>query len=182
MIGIFYGSTNGNTAAVAEHIRAALQDFGLEAELLDVAECYLEEMLDYDPILVGIPTWNVGQLQRDWEEALDELDELDLSGKRAAIFGLGDQVGYPDTFADAMIFIAEKLEAQGARLAGAWPTAGYHFTGSWAVRDGSFVGLVVDEDNQPEQTEGRVRRWVAQLVDELELPVHTPVRTPRENG
>jgi flavodoxin I len=167
-IGLFYGSTNGATATVAERIRAEFaQTYALEVELLDVAEISLEEMHDFAHIILGVPTWNIGQLQRDWEAALDEFDEVDLVGRQVALFGLGDQVGYPDTFGDALIFVADRVEAQGGRLAGAWPTAGYHFTRSWAIRDDQFIGLMVDEDNQPEQTEARVAEWVRQLVQEF---------------
>jgi flavodoxin I len=170
MIGLFYGSTNGNTASVAQLIQ---QEFAnqasIEVELFDIADYYLEEMLDFDYLILGIPTWNIGQLQRDWDAIIDEFDTLDLHGKVAALFGLGDQVGYPDTFGDAVFFLADKLESQGARLVGSWPTEGYKFTGSWALRDGRFIGLMADEDNQPELTEARVKAWVRQLIDEFGL-------------
>ena len=80
---------------------------------------------------------------------LDEFDGLDLSGKRAALFGLGDQVGYPDTFADAIFFVADKLRQQGATLVGAWPAAGYTFHSSWAREDDRFLGLVLDDTTSP---------------------------------
>lgn len=170
-IGLFYGSSTGATAAAARLIQQALvRNYRVEVELFDIAEFYLEDMADFDYLIVGIPTWNIGQLQRDWNEVIEEFDQLDLSGKRAAIFGLGDQAGYPDTFVDAMIFIAERIEAQGATLAGAWPTEGYTFTQSWALRDGRFIGLVLDEDNQPDLTPGRVDAWVSELGREWMLP------------
>ena len=168
MIGLFYGSTNGNTASVAELIRREFaEQAGIEVELFDIADYYLEEMADFDHLILGIPTWNVGQLQRDWEEVIEEFDEIDLKGKVAAVFGLGDQVGYPDTFGDAVFFIADKLETRGATLVGAWPTDGYTFSGSWALRDSAFIGLMIDEDNQPDLTEVRVRLWVQKLIDEF---------------
>ncbi|MCC9078890.1 flavodoxin [Litorilinea aerophila] len=170
VIGLFYGSTDGNTEAVAREIQACFARKGYDlVELVDVAEYYLAEMLEYDHLILGIPTWNVGQLQRDWEASFEELDELDLTGKQVAIFGLGDQVGYPDTFVDAMCFLAEKVEERGATLVGAWPTEGYHFRQSWAVREGRFMGLVLDELNQPELTPGRVEQWVEQLIQEFQL-------------
>ena len=118
-IGIFYGTTDGHTAAAAAELKTQLDAFALPAgeegvELFDIADYYLDEMLDFDCLVLGIPTWNHGQLQRDWEDVLEEFDTLDLSGKRAAVFGLGDQHGYPDTFADAIFFLADKLRQQGA--------------------------------------------------------------------
>jgi flavodoxin I len=61
------------------------------------------------------------------------------------------------------------LETCGARIVGAWPTVGYTFTNSWAVRNGHFIGLMVDEDNQRELTEARVRAWVGQLVRDFDI-------------
>ena len=88
-IGIFYGSTDGNTMHVAERIKEKLDPVlarqGVEeAELLDVADYYLGDMLEFDFLILGVPTWNVGQLQRDWEAVLPEFDEIDLRGKKVA--------------------------------------------------------------------------------------------------
>ncbi len=46
---------------------------------------------------------------------------------------------------------------------GQWPTEGYDFDASKAVKNGQFVGLALDEDNQSELTESRITTWVAQL-------------------
>ncbi len=174
MIGLFYGSTNGNTTAVAHLIQQEFREqAGVAIELLDIADYYLEEMLEFDYLIIGIPTWNIGQLQRDWEAVIDEFDDLSLQGKRAAVFGLGDQIGYPDTFGDAVFFLADKLQSQGAHLVGRWPTDGYQFSGSWAVSEGYFLGLMLDEDNQPELTGARVQLWVRQLLGEFELGIAT---------
>lgn len=84
-----------------------------------------------------------------------------------ALFGLGDQVGYPDTFLDAIFFVAEQVRERGAQVVGAWPTVGYTFTQSWAVETGHFLGLALDEDNQSDLTQGRVNAWVTQLRSEF---------------
>jgi len=169
-IALFYGSTNGNTAAVVQQIQQAFAATGLAAvELLDIADYYLDEMLDFDRIILGVPTWNTGQLQQDWEAIFPEFDSLDLHGKTIALFGLGDQVGYPTTFADALFFVADKVRERGAQLVGRWPTVGYTFTNSWAVEADSFIGLVLDEDNQSELTPLRVAVWVQQLSNEFKL-------------
>jgi flavodoxin I len=171
-IGIFYGSTDGHTAAAAAELKKELDAFIAPAgeegvELFDIADYYLEEMLDFDCLVLGIPTWNHGQLQRDWEDVLEEFDALDLNGKRAAVFGLGDQHGYPDTFGDAIFFLADKLRQQGAALVGAWPVEGYAFNASWAAEDGRFLGLVLDEHNQPDLTAPRLAAWSHQIWQEF---------------
>jgi len=45
-------------------------------------------------------------------------------------------------------------------------TDGYDHSSSKAERDGKFVGLLCDEDNQSELSEGRANDWVAQLKEE----------------
>jgi flavodoxin long chain len=172
-IGLFYGSTNGATASLAHRIQAQLSlQTGLGVDVLDVAEFYLEDMLDYDLLIVGVPTWNTGQLQRDWEAVVDEFDGMDLKGRVAALFGLGDQVGYPETFGDALFFVADKLRACGATLVGAWPVAGYTFSGSWAMIEHEagrrFVGLMLDEDNQADLSDARVAAWLSQVWQEYQ--------------
>lgn len=173
-IGLFFGSTTGRTAAVAQQIKQALDAAyappGEElVEIFDLAEYYLADAAAFDRLILGAPTWNVGQLQRDWEAAIDELDELDLHGVQAALFGLGDQAGYPETFGDALFFIADRLRSRGAILVGQWPVTGYDFSGSWAVEEGHFLGLMLDEDNQPELTAPRLADWLAQLAAEFAL-------------
>jgi len=166
-IGLFYGSTNGATAAGAELIEQAFAARGVTVELFDIADYLLETMLDFDYLILGVSTWNVGQLQKDWEAVYAELDELELNGKQVALFGLGDQVGYPDNFLDALFFVADKARERGAHLVGDWPVAGYSFTQSWAVEEGRFLGLALDEDNQPDLTQARVTAWVEQLLGEF---------------
>ncbi|MBX3013799.1 MAG: flavodoxin [Caldilineaceae bacterium] len=166
-IGLFYGSTNGATAAVAGLIEQAFTAHAIPIDCFDIADYLLETMLDFDQLILGVSTWNVGQLQKDWEAVFAEFDTLDLHGKQVALFGLGDQVGYPDTFLDALFFVADKVRERGATLVGAWPTAGYTFTQSWAVEAGHFVGLALDEDNQAALTAARVETWVAQLRAEF---------------
>ena len=168
-IALFYGSTNGHTAAIAGQIKRMLDDRyalpgGEIVELFDLAAFYLADAAEFDRLILGAPTWHTGQLQRDWEVAIDELAELDLRGVRVALFGLGDQVGYPDTFGDALFFIADWLRRSGATLVGQWPVAGYTFNASWAVEGDQFLGVMLDEDNQPELTAGRLDVWLAQVA------------------
>ena len=167
-IGLFYGSSNGNTAQVAQLIQRAFAANGAATvALFDIADYYLETVLDFDYLILGVPTWDTGQLQRDWEAVFAEFDELDLTGKQVALFGLGDQVGYPDTFMDALFFVGDKARERGAQLVGAWPTTGYTFAQSWAVADGQFIGLVLDEHNQRQLTDARIAVWVQQVLREF---------------
>lgn len=157
------------TEEAAGKIAARLREYGLEPQSFDVYHAELKTMLDFDVLLLGCPTWYVGELQDDWDNRFSELDSLDLRGKRVALFGTGDQICYSDTFQDALGILGEKCRERGAMLIGSWPTDGYDFDDSRGVEDGAFLGLALDDDNQPELTEDRVKRWTRQLVDELNI-------------
>jgi flavodoxin I len=53
---------------------------------------------------------------------------------------------------------------QGAVVVGFTETDGYSFKKSTAVRDGKFVGLVLDQDGQASMTDGRITSWISNLV------------------
>ena len=167
-VGLFYGSTTGKTEAAAEEIQSALggEDVVALHEIADVSE----EFADYDCLIIGCPTWDVGELQSDWEGFYDEeLDSVDFSGKKVAYFGTGDQVGYADNFQDAMGILEEKISSLGGTTVGHWSTDGYEHEASRAEKNGKFVGLALDEDNQSELTEGRIQEWTTQLKSEFGL-------------
>ena len=164
--GIFYGSSTGNTEAIAESIREKLGPSN--ADIFDVAVSSRKELEQYQFLILGIPTWGLGDLQDDWEAFLPSLESADLKGKTIAIYGLGDQETYPDSFVDAMKIIYDILLDKGCRIIGKWPVTGYFFDASEAVIDDYFVGLVLDEDSQSELTEKRLTTWLKQITKEFE--------------
>ncbi len=166
-IGIYYGSSTGNTSAAAEQIKAELDSLG-EVSLNDISGSEVSDFQNYDMLVLGSSTWGLGELQDDWY-GKESFDEIDISGKKVAVFGTGDQEGYADTFIDAVGIIALAVEKAGAVLLGNWPTDGYNFTSSLAAKDSHFLGLALDDDNQPDQTADRIKKWVKQLQDELGL-------------
>ncbi len=128
-IGIFFASDTGNTEKVAEKIATRL-----ELETNDIAGRSNEVFEDFDLLILGTPTANYGEMQPDWDCFVPELEDADLSGKKVALFGLGDQVDYPDSFQDAMGDLADLIVEAGGEIVGQWPTDGYEFNDSRAVR------------------------------------------------
>lgn len=165
-IGIFYGSTEGNTERVVIRIQQLLGGES-EAVLHNVSSASADDMQPYETVILACPTWEIGQLQEDWNNFIDELEDVDFSGKKVTYVGLGDADGYPDTFLDALGIIHDKIKDKGAAFIGAWPTDGYDFEGSKGVVDGKFLGLAIDEDNQKDLTEGRISAWVEQVKSEI---------------
>jgi flavodoxin I len=87
-IGVFYGSTTGNTEAIAVMIQELL---GLEnVRLHDVKDVTGSLLSKYQNVIVGASTWGFGSIQRDWKRFLDELEQVELTNTTVAIFGLGD--------------------------------------------------------------------------------------------
>lgn len=167
-VGLFYGSTTGRTAAAAEQIQAALGGDSA-VDLQDIADVDAASLAEYDYLIIGCPTWNIGDLQDDWEAVFDDLDEVDFSGKTVAYFGTGDQIGYADNFMDAMGQLEEKISSQGGKTVGYWPVDDYEHRASAAMRDGQFCGLALDDDNESEKSEARIQAWTAQIKQAMSL-------------
>ena len=167
-IGLFYGSSTCYTEFVAEKIEQHLGDPVIE--LHNIANTSLELIQHYELILFGIPTWDYGELQEDWESIWDDLDQIDLSGKACAIFGLGDQLGYADWFQDAIGYLYFKLRSLDGQMIGTWPNKGYTFNESKGLSEDKshFLGLALDEENQPELTDDRLSQWLEQIFKESE--------------
>lgn len=109
-----------------------------------------------------------GELPTYWDEFLPEIESIDMTGKKVAIFGLGDQERYPDNFVDGIGILAEAFVRSNAELVGFMPVNDYHFTQSQAVKGDHFLGLALDVENQSEQTEERILKWVAELKKEFQ--------------
>jgi flavodoxin II len=162
-IGLFYGSSTCYTEIAAEKIQQQFPE-GCIA-LHNVADTPLSNMLQYQQLILGIPTWDYGELQEDWENAWDDLDTLDLSNTTIALYGLGDQVGYPDWFLDAMGYLHNKVVVQGAKVIGYWPNKGYEYNESQALTEdkSEFFGLALDDENEFDKTEQRIQQWCDEL-------------------
>jgi flavodoxin I len=157
-IGIFYGSSGGNTEEVAKNIAKKL---GV-SDIYDVCKAQASDLTAHDVLLFGSSTWGLGDLQDDWESFIQTVASADLSGKKVALFGCGDSSSYPDTFCDAVGKIYQAVKDKAAVI-GFMDTAGYSFDTSEAVVNGQFVGLALDEDNESDLTEERINRWIEMI-------------------
>jgi len=172
-IGLFYGTSTCYTEMAGEKIRTAIHNLIGEGrvDVFNIADTPIIQTQFYDYLIFGIPTWDYGELQEDWEEIWDDLDTLNFSGKKIAIYGLGDQVGYPEWFLDAMGYLHSKLVHRGAIPCGYWPRAGYVFEASKALTPDEqyFVGLALDEETEFQLSEARIQQWCEQIVAEFGL-------------
>lgn len=138
-------------------------------ELFNIKDVSLLKAQEFEQLIFGISTWDFGELQEDWESSWQDIATLALADKTAAIFGLGDQIGYADWFQDAVGMLHDELLILGCDFVGYWPNEGYEFNQSKALTEGGefFVGLSLDDENQYEQSEQRIDDWCKQVFSEF---------------
>lgn len=127
-----------------------------------------EQFMQFDNLILGVPTWFDGELPNYWDEFVPTLEDLDLKDKRIAIYGAGDQKGYPENFIDAVGIMAGLVEKQGATIVGYTIVTGYTFESSKAKRGDKFCGLALDFENQSTKNKERVSGWCEQLKKDFE--------------
>ena len=154
---IVYGSSMGNTEEAANLIANKL---GVD-DVYNIGQTDADTINGYEKIIFGTSTWGSGDLQDEWDSF--DFDSIDVKGKTIALFGMGDSSSYSDTYCNGMGILLEKFSAKGANIVGAVSTDGYTFDESEAVKDGKFVGLALDADNESDKTEERISNWVEQI-------------------
>lgn len=161
--GLIYSSYTGLTFDITTTIDKQLDVLNLE--VLEVSSINSNDFLRFDFLILGVPTWFVGELEPDWDDYFPDFKKIDFTGKDIAIFGLGDQYGYPDNFVDGIGILAEVIIKNGGNIIGYWPNKGYDFNKSIGLApNGMFYGLALDEDNEPELTDERIKYWIEGLL------------------
>lgn len=158
-IGIFYGSTTGNTEFAARQIKGFLP----EAQLIDVHFATKDDLNKFDFLIFGSSTWNFGKLQDDWEDFYNNLKDFDFTGKTVALFGLGDQIIYAEYFMGALKILYDTVVNNDGKVIGVTETIGYKSTPQKYLVDGKFPGLALDEDNESNLTHQRIEKWVTEI-------------------
>ncbi|MFF2014439.1 MULTISPECIES: flavodoxin [Paenibacillus] len=111
---VAYASLTGNTEEIAELIVEGIKQAGGEAVLKSVTDCNADEIKEYEGVLLGAYTWGDGELPDEFLDFYEEMDELNLSGFKAAAFGSGD-TGY-EIYCGAVDTIEQKLKELGAEI------------------------------------------------------------------
>ncbi len=162
-IAVIYGSSGGNTKAVAQQIVDKLDN---QADIFDVSELSVSDLVKYPYLILGTSTTGIGDLQYDWEKILPSLQNVDLKDKKVAIFGLGDSASYSESFAQSMRRLYDGLNER-TNIVGKVKDEGYTYDESNSVIDGEWVGLPLDEDNEYDMTDERLNNWLEKLKKEF---------------
>lgn len=165
-IGLIYSFNSTKTAKAAEKIKEA---FGSDFNIIPInAEELTEELfLSFTNLILGVPTWFDGELPNYWDEFVPALEDLNLKGKTIAIFGLGNQVEYPENFGDAVGIMGELIQERGAKLIGYTSAEGYNYESSKALAGDQFMGLILDQETQPRLSKERIEKWVIDLKSQF---------------
>ena len=166
---LIYWPKKGNVENTAAKISAYFDKDSID--VYTISEVDVEKLSDYDLLIfggstIGADNWEDTHTSR-WYNFFEELKSVRLQGKTAAIYGLGDQVLYPEHFVDGMVVIRDELVAAGAEITGKWPTEGYEHTDSKSVEGDYFIGLALDDDHQFDLSNERIDKWVKMLKAEL---------------
>lgn len=156
-IGIFYGSTSGTTTGIVDELEFYLRKD--DYQVYDVANG-IDELEQYENLILITPTYGVGELQADWENVASQLKNIDFSGKTVGLIGLGNQYAFGESFVGGIKILYDIVTKNGGSIVGFTSTQGYHYEESEAVIGDQFVGLAIDEGNQGDHTPEKIKTWV----------------------
>jgi len=169
-LAIFYGPENGSVHRVSNLLASKFEN--QKPDMIVVHDATIEDLARYDNIIFGISTigrdtWDQKFGNVDWSKFMPAVSSFDFSGKKVAIFGLGDHITYAYHFVNSMGVLAKLVVKNGGMLLGKVSPEGYTFQDSEALDGGLFLGLPIDEDFEPELTDDRLNCWVEQLNKEF---------------
>lgn len=84
---IVYWTGTGNTEAMADGIAKGIKEAGKEAELINVSDVNIEELLKEDVLILGCPAMGDEVLEECEFEPFIEAISSRVNGKKAALFG-----------------------------------------------------------------------------------------------
>jgi flavodoxin I len=167
-IALIYWPRKGSVEKNAKRIVNQLGDE--HVHMMPLRDLDPDMMKEYPILLfgcstVGADSWHNAWTGNQWFKFFIRMKEkkTTLKGKTAAIFGLGDQILYPVHFVNEIAEIKKELESHGAVVIGKWPAKGYENTDSKALDGDYFMGLALDEHNQPDLSEERIMAWLKEL-------------------
>ena len=163
-IGIFYGSTSGKTEAIVDEIEFNLKKY--EYKVFNIIDG-IKEMKNYDNLILVTPTYGVGELQKDWENQIEEFKKINFNGKKVALVGLGNQFTFGESFVEGIKVLYDIVTKNNGEIIGFTSNEGYLYRESKAVIDEKFIGLALDENNQDDDTPDRVYNWINEILREF---------------
>jgi flavodoxin I len=113
---VLYASLTGNTESMAEAVAEGIKAAGAEPVLKEVMDVQVADLLAYEGFVFGSYTWGDGELPDEFLDFYDDLEDVDLSGRKAGVFGSGE-TAYVE-FCASVDLLSAKLAERGAELVG----------------------------------------------------------------
>ena len=172
-IGLFYWPTGGNVEKAAKAIKSRFDEN--EIDMIDLGQLSADKIAEYENLIFGCSTvgadhWEDATQDNKWYIMFHDLEEkgVDLGGKKTALFGLGDQINYPNNFVDGLERVYNFIKKHNVTFVGQWKDDGsFDFNDSAALHEGYFRGLPLDLDHQEELLDERVDKWTEELKKEF---------------
>ncbi|QZX49417.1 flavodoxin [Mycoplasma sp. E35C] len=163
-IAIIYGTNLGTTELIAKKINDLIK---YPTTLIDVTKIDVDFVNQHDILLLGTSTWGTGDIHDAWLEF--DFKKLDVNNKTFLLFGCGDSQTYPYTFCDGVGRLFDILNRKKAKIIGQINKEDYEydFEESKAVFKNKVVGLLIDQDSQPEKTDWRIEKWTTWINENL---------------
>jgi len=182
-IAVLYASISSRTRRVALEI---VKEFSpLHAEAFDLRDG-LQGVGNCKLMLLGSPTYGVGEWHHLWEKSSLQFDQLDLnwSTQPVGIFALGDAKHHPETFARAIVHLHGIVTRLNAKLIGESDIDESYDRAlcNPLLISGKFPGLVLDQVKQRRLSQVRIKNWVEQLKQELGLQQQPTARRSKFNS
>jgi len=167
---LIYWTKGGSVEKSAKKIYSQFDSNDID--IFDVGSFDVDTLDNYEMIIMGNSTvgagkWEEADSDNKWNRFFREIEEHDLSNRKIALFGLGNQVLYPAHFVDGLGILNDEVKKVKGKLIGKWSTKGYSFTDSEGKEGDMFFGLALDEDNEAKLTDQRVKDWTDILKKEL---------------
>lgn len=158
---IVFASTSGSTRAVAALIAQTLAPTSVD--LVDLRQWGRRgdefDAAAFDLVFLGTPTYGTGDWHFLWERYSEDVLARLHTGKRVALFALGDARGHPQSFAGGLARLAQQCRRRALRCIGTSDPNHFAFEASPAIVDGRFPGLVLDYKRQHRLAGDIVRAW-----------------------
>ncbi|MEI6886641.1 MAG: flavodoxin family protein [bacterium] len=107
-----YGTTSGNTEWVVKSVSDAMKEAGNEITLQRVEGVKIDELNNYDLIVLASPTYGEGHLQEYFEPFYKDFVTKQFTNKKFASIALGDSKNY-DVFCGAADILDEGIKKVG---------------------------------------------------------------------
>ncbi|GIN95811.1 flavodoxin [Siminovitchia terrae] len=112
---LIFTSMSGNTEMMAEAIAEGIREVEGKLDIINIMDgLEATDLENYDGILLGTYTWADGELPDEFLDFYEEVDNVHLTGKKAAVFGSCNSA-FPQ-YGAAVDILIEKLEVRGAQV------------------------------------------------------------------